>query len=863
MPTMAGIEPPSGIVTCLFSDIEGSTRMLRELGDAEFSEVLARHHELLRGCWAEHDGFEVKTIGDAFFVVFDDAEHAVAGAVAAQRALAEDGWPGRIRIGIHTGYARPLDGDYTALVVNQAARVVGAARGGQILLTEQTASAVEESRTEDDPGSVVQRLGRFRVRDFDSPVELCAAVGPGLSVVEAPPRVPPADGHNLPRPTTSLVDREEDLARICELLEPGRVVTLVGTGGVGKTRLAVEAVRGVASAWEDGAWFVDLAPIQDGALIAEAVSAAVGAPASAGGDRWPELLAHLEDQSALIYLDNCEHLAEESARVAVELISACPGVGVFATSRVPLEIRGECVHRLSPLVSEGAVELFLDRSSSEGEREEIGELCAELDGLPLAIELAAARTTALSVREILDQVRRSPEIVRSRDPSLPERQRSLERLFDWSLKLLPAPARSVLGRLSVFASGFDVDAAEAVAAAGDVAEAEVAGALWDLIDASLVRPMETAGTTRYRLLSTVRAHAGMRADSDDLSDATKRLASLLLERVGPLSARRNAWMVEMEFELDNVRAAAANVEDPHIAQALAWSIGRFHDLRDTYREGIGELRRFLDARPEPGPEKVAMLSLLADLHLRLGELGESDAALTEAEECASAVGNPEWDDAGVIRTRGELLLRRNDATGAAEIARAGLADARSPQGRARLFDLLGVASAALGDLEASAHAFIDELAEATAAGIETHLGTVHANLAETYLRLGNERGAAHHQAISLGLARDWESPVLIAFGLMVAARMGSARGRARDAVILQTKADALLADADYALYEADERIRSQLLSEASSNLGTDGFEAAVAAGAEVTADEAANLAEGVLSAVVSEIPSPEGRQRDG
>ena len=861
MPAVSRTGLPTGIITCLFSDIEGSTKMLREFG-VDFGEVLARHNKLLRACWDEYDGFEVKTIGDAFFVVFDDAERAVAAAIAAQRALAEREWPGRVRIGMHTGYARPIDGDYTALVVNQAARVVGAARGGQILLTEQTASALADSVTEPAPDSTVRPLGRFRVRDFDSPVELCAVTSSGVPIVEAPPRVPPADGHNLSRPTTSLVGRNDDLVQLCQILEPGRIATLVGPGGVGKTRLAIEAALEVANDWKDGAWFVDLAPIQEPALIAEAISTAVGAPAVTGGEQWRELLAYLEDRRALIVLDNCEHLAQEVGRAAAELISTCPGVGVLATSRGPLDLRAEHVYRLSPLAPEGAVDLFLDRASSEFDREVVGELCDELDALPLAIELAAARTTAVSVAEILHQMRRSQAIVRSRDPSLPERQRSLERLFDWSLDLLPGPARTVLGRLSVFAAGFDLDAAEAVVTGGAVAKSEVASLVWDLIDASLVRPVETAGTTRYRLLSTVRAHARERADSVDLSDATRRLASLLLERVGPSSANRMNWMVEMELELDNVRGAAASVEDPHVAQALAWCIGRFHDLRDTYREGIAELQRFLEARSEPGPERVAMLTLLADLHLRLGEPEASDFAVTEAEACASAFGNPEWDDAGVIRTRGELALRRNDAAGAAEVARVGLARVESPQGRARLYDLLGVASAALGDLEASAQAFTEELAAATTADIEMPLGTVHTNLAETYLRLGNESAAAHHQAISLGLARDWESPVLIAFGLMVAARMASARGRSREGVILQSKADALLTDANYALYEEDERIRSELLSAASSSLGSDEYEAAVAAGAVVTTDKAANLAEAVLSAVSSTRP-PEVRQRDG
>ena len=839
-------ELPAGVITCLFSDIEGSTQMLRELGP-RFEEVLGRHRELMRAAWKAHGGHEVQTIGDGFFVVFHDSGSAVAAAIAAQRALAADGWPGRVRIGMHTGHARPTNGDYTALVVHQAARVVGAARGGQVLLTAETAAGLDES--------LVRLLGRFRVRDFESPIALYAATGEGVPAVEEQPRVVPADGHNLTRPATSIVGRGDDIVRLGERLAPGRVTSLIGPGGVGKTRLAIEVALEVAGQWDDGAWFVDLAPLDEAALIPEAIGAAVGAPAVPGVERWSEVRSYLEQRRALLVLDNCEHLAEDAGRAAAELVTACPAVGVLATSRGPLGLRGEEIYRLSPLVTEGAVDLFLDRASGEADREMVAALCAELDGLPLAIELAAARTTAVPPAEILRQVQGSHSVVRSRDPTLPDRQRSLERLLDWSLDLLSPAARTVLGRLSVFASGFDLDAAEAVAAGGPVAEGEVAETVWDLIDASLVRPVETAGATRYRLLATVRAHMQERADGTDLAAATRRLTDLLLERVGPFRATRHAWVVEMDLELDNVRGCAARVEDAASAQALAWCIGRFHDVHDTYRDGIAELRRFLDARPEPGPERVALLTILADLHLRLGELEQSEAILDEAEALASTTGPPKWDEAGVIRARGDLALRRDDAEKAAAVARGGLDEVQSLQGRARLHDLLGIATAALGDLQASADAFSEELQAAERAGIETHLATLHGNLAETYLRLGDEAAAARHQALSLGLARDWGQPVLIAFALMVAARLATERGRSHEAVVLQAKADQLLADADYALYDEDEAIRSELLADAEPRLGGEDFAAACGEGAALTTDAGADLAERVL-ATVGSAPMP-------
>ena len=840
---------PGGVITCLFSDIEGSTQMLRELGP-DYEKVLRRHHGLLRAVWESHDGHEVQTIGDAFFVVFADSRDAVAAAIAAQRALTDDEWPGRVRIGLHTGYARPTNGDYTALVVNRAARVAGAARGGQVLLTRETAADVDES--------LVSRLGRFRVRDFDAPIELYAATGEGVPAAEAQPRVPPADNHNMTRPTTSIVGRDDDLARLRDRIAPRRLTTLIGPGGVGKTRLALEVALDMAHEWEHGAWFIDLAPVDDPALIPETIGAAVGAPVVPGAELWPEVRSYLEQREALLVLDNCEHLAQAACQAAAELIESCPRVGVLATSRAPLGLRGEELYRVSPLVTEGAVDLFYDRAAEKADREVVAALCDELDGLPLAIELAAARTAALPAPEILRQVRGSPSVVQSRDPTLPDRQRSLERLLDWSLDLLAPAARTALCRLSVIASGFDVHAAERVAADGAVAEGDVAGLVWDLIDASLIRPVESEGATRYRLLTTVRAHARKRADPLDLATATRRLSSMLLERIGPLHATRHSWVVEMELELDNVRGCVARVDDPVCAQSLAWCVGRFHDVRDSYRDGIAELQRFLEARPEPSPERVALLTLLADLHLRLGECDEADTILTAAEALAATVGNPGWDEAGVARARGDLALRRDDAEGAAVAARRGLEWVESLHGRARLYDLLGIATAALGDLASSADAFRAELRAATTAGDEAPLATLHGNLAETYLRLGDDAAAARHQAVSLGLARDWGQPVLIAFAMMVAARLAAGRAHAREAVVLEAKADQMLAEADYALYEEDEEIRSRLLAAAALRLGEEDFAAAQGEGSALSLNAAADLAERVLAAVGSVRTQTEG-----
>ncbi len=846
-------EPPAGTVTCVFTDIEGSTRLLRELGPC-YDDLLAQHDEILRRVWDDHDGYEVKTLGDSFMVMFQHALDAVVASVAAERSLCAADWPTelpvRVRIGMHTGFARPKGGDYTALVVHQAARVTSAARGGQVLLTETTAADVETA------GEAVglRRLGRFRVRDFDEPVALYTAQGPGVPQVDAPPRVRPADGHNLVPPATSLVGRSEDVASLADRVAPGRVTTIVGPGGVGKTRLATETALAVADHWADGAWFVDLAPIGDGALVPEAIGDAVGAAAAPRSERWSDVLAHLAQRRMLVVLDNCEHLPEASGRAASELVAGCPGVAVLATSRRSLGLRGEHVHRLAPLGSEGAIALFRDRSAGDvhADGSVLADLCRELDGLPLAIELAAARAAAVPPDEILRRLRRAPAVIRSEDPTLPERQRSLARLLDWSWELLSPAARAVLARLSVFAGSFDLAAAERVAAgAGDEPD-EVAGIIWELVDASLVRPEETAGATRYRLLATVRAHAAAHDDTTDLAAAARRLAELLLERVGPARATRYAWVAEMELELDNARGAIARVDDDATAQALAWSVGRYHDAVDAYADASAELIRVLESRPEPTANRVALLAMVAILDLRLGETARAEAALSEAAALEREVGDPEWDEAAVARARGELALRRDDPSAAAAEALDGLARARSPWARARLNNLLGLARRDAGDLDGAVEAIHAELEAATQAAAHTFLVVTHANLAEVELLLGDERTAAFHQAISLGLARELRRPVYVAFALMISARLVAARGRPADAVVLQTKADDLLAEADIVLYADDERIRTALLDDAAGRLTRDELEAAVAAGHALSADAAADLADDIFAAVGSQ-----------
>jgi predicted ATPase/class 3 adenylate cyclase len=853
-------ELPAGIVTCVFTDVEGSTRMLRDFGN-EALRALARHDDILRDVWRAHNGFEVNQLGDGFFVVFPDAADAVRGAVAVQRELGTELWTGpavRVRIGLHTGYAVPgARANYVALAVHQTVRVMSAAHGGQILLTKATADAAGGAVR----GVVLTPLGRFRVRDFDAPVALLAAAAPRAPYDGRPPRVPPADGRNIVRPVTTIVGRDDDLARVRAAVTAVRLTTILGPGGVGKTRLAVETALALVPTYADGAWFVDLAPLGDGRLVGEAIADAVGAPSRASGERWSDARDYLRDRRMLVVLDNCEHLREAAAGFAADLLGSCPGVTVLATCRRPLGLRGERVLRVAPLSSSGegapALDLFCQRSGRSADEPAIHELCTELDGLPLAIELAAARAASIPPAEILAQLRRRPGALQSADPTLPERQRSLSRLLDYSWGLLDSAAQRILARLSVFAGDFDIGAAEAVGAGDEIAVVDVLGHVWDLVDASLVLPADDAGDTRYRLLATVRAHAQQRVSRDERAAAIRRLAAHLLERIGPERATERGWLVEVAQELANIRAAADHVERPAIAHALTWVIGRWHSDTDRFTDGIAELVRLLTLHPEATPERAAVLTLLAELHLHTNDLDGAEPPLAEAERIVADLGAAPWDDAGVARNRCVLAMRRGDPTAAAEIATAALPRTTSAYGRARLNDVLAFASAELGDLPGALSALQTELRCIPADAIPALHAAVHGNIAETLLRLGDRAGAARHQRTALRLARESGQTVAVAFALVVAARLID---DPRRAVELQAKADDVLADAGYALYAEDARARESLLQDAATRLGADAFAAAQIAGVGLTLDAAADLAERTFDQIGS-LEIPEGGHR--
>lgn len=849
---IAGVGLPGGLVTFVFTDIERSTRLLADLGPA-YDDVLDLHHETLRAVWAAHRGHEVNTEGDAFFVSFASADDALAACVEGQRALSHVSWPDgaevRVRMGLHTGYARPRNDDYSALAVNQAARVVSAAHGGQIVLTEDTRSALTATTVRLDD------RGRFRVRDFEQPVALHVVTADGWVDPGRPLRVRPAEGHNLVPFLTDMVDREDERAWLASTVAAGALATVAGPGGGGKTRLAIEFGLDAAADWPDGVWFVDLSLVHSPDHVAEALADAVGAVPTPGRPVIEDLRAHLAQRQLLVVVDNCEHVLDEVARVVHDVQSTCAGTGVLATSRMPLGLAHEHVLRLRPLPygapDSPAVQLFF--ASAAALRDEdvpvVQTLCERLDGIPLALELAAARTRTVPPDAILSRLESDPAVVHTADPTRPDRHRSLDRVLDWSWELLEESARAALRRLAVLPGTFDMETAVVAVSDESIPGDDVAELVWTLLDHSLVVADVASGSSRYRVLRPVRAHARSRSDAEEHERTVRALARHLDSIIGPARVGSRTWAGKIAVELDNARGIAAELAgiDDELGLELVWAIARHHDLVNAYATCIAEIGAALERHPIEGPARVGLLSLQAYVHLRMGELDEASPLLEQADALAARVGQPVWDEVGLLRTHGDLALRSGFVGTAVSMAERALATATNDASESRCWNLLGLALAQRGDLARASEAFERELEAATRAGLETSLAKIHGNIAEAAMLSGDDERAAFHQLECLAAARAGGEPVLVAYSLMVAARLIERNaGDLEQAATLHEAALHALEQAGHVLYPVDEGGVDDLRAAVEGALGPEVYGAAAEGGRRASLGDVADIAQQVL-----------------
>jgi predicted ATPase/class 3 adenylate cyclase len=542
---------PVGTVTFLFTDIEGSTRLGQAVGPARYGEILERHRELLRAAFSASGGIEVGTEGDSFFVVFERPAAAVAAAADGQRALAGAPWDPeatvRVRIGIHSGEGILADGTYVGNDVNRAARIAAAGHGGQTLLSETTSALVADALP---PGTTLRPLGEHRLKDL-RPERLCQLVVDGLPQDFPPIRSLDARPNNLPTQLTTFVGREKELAEAAALLAGARLLTLTGPGGTGKTRLSLELASRLAERFPDGVWFVPLEPISEASLVPATIAHVLGLPDRGGRSPVERLIDHLAGRRVLLVLDNLEQV-RSAAPVIAELLTGAPLLAVLATSRSALHVYGELEYPVPPLGvpdrrdrpdADGlaryeSVALFVERAMAvrpsfrltAADAPAVAEICYRLDGLPLAIELAAARVKLLSPQAILGRLENRLALLSGGAQDLPARQQTLRGAIGWSYELLDEPDRILFADLSAFVGGASLDAIEAVC--GPDQARDVLDGVSSLVDKSLLRQGEDiTAEPRFTMLETIREYA-----AEQLAAAG---------RAEVVRDRHAAWFVEL------------------------------------------------------------------------------------------------------------------------------------------------------------------------------------------------------------------------------------------------------------------------------------------------------------------------------
>jgi predicted ATPase/class 3 adenylate cyclase len=688
--------PPTGVITFLFTDIEGSTRLLHVLGD-RYRTVQDRHGEIIRATVAE-DGYVVRTEGDSFFVTFRNPVQAVRAAVTAQRRLASNEWPTgselRVRMGLHTGQGLLGGDDYIGIDVNTAARIAGAAHGGQVLLSEATRALTQH----DLPGGVVARdLGEHRLRDIAHPERLFDLVIDGLPSDFPPIKSMGIRPNNLPLPLNSFIGRAHEVAQAVQLLEGHRLVTLTGPGGSGKTRLALELARDHLAGFEDGVYFVDLAPLLHHEQVPSELVQGLGMREVPGRDLVDILVDRLAAKDVLLVLDNFEHVLP-ACWVVERLLGSAPRLRILTTSRAPLRIYGEQELAVPPLALPDpyqvyepraltqieAIALFTDRVRAvrpefvvtDENAAAVAGICARLDGLPLAIELAASRMKVLSPQKILSRLAIGPDLLTATARNLPPRQRTLRATINWSYGLLYEPEQRLFARLSVFKGGASFDAAEAVGNPEDDLGVDTLDALTVLVDNSLVRQTETKDAEpRFGMLETIREYAGeLLASGDDAAPARRRHADYFLTLAHDGESHLTTddqvqWLNRFELEHDNLQATfrwTLDAGEPERGLAAAAAMWRFWQQRGYLSVGRSWLERLLSSS---GPEQTATV---ANGHLAAGSIaywqGDYDAtdqhyrkgltifqALGDQRGIAEATYNlafaPEWDDSLDIAAR--------------------------------------------------------------------------------------------------------------------------------------------------------------------------------------------------------------------
>jgi len=814
---------PTGTVTFLFTDIEGSTQLLQALG-ADYRDVLERHAAIVRKALAAHEGIEIGTEGDAFFAVFRSAPQAVEAAVRAQQDLARERWPDghpvRVRMGLHTGEGRLGADSYVGLDVHRAARIAAAGHGGQVLISAATRALVEAVLP---VGVTLRDLGSHRLKDLNAAEHLSQLLIVGLQ--EGFPSLRSLDAPStLPEEVTTLVGRHREVDEATQLLAATRLLTLTGPGGTGKTRLAIRLAARVGSSFRDGVFFVDLAPLTDPALVGSSVARSLGVAEQADRSIVDVLRAHLGPKDLLLVLDNLEHL-QPASEVVADLLGAAPHLKVLVTSRSVLNLYGEQEFAVPPLAvpdtsvaadddqlrQSDAVALFLSRAraakasfSVAGESlRAVAEICIRLDGLPLAIELAASRVRVLEPGEILARLEQHKPVLTAAATNVPPRQRTLRDTIEWSYELLHPGEQALFTRLAVFAGGCTLEAAGMVCNADGELGLDTFDGMASLVEQSLVQRTGDAGESRFRLLETIREYGRDRLAADARSGEIGRrhleyyrdLAEIAEPHL--MESDRGDWIDRLERENANVRAALGHALDAAEADSglrLAAALWRFWFQRGFLREGRAWLEALLAVEPDDvSAIRAKACTAFGGLAYWLSDADAAERAYESAARLYRMIGD-RGAEAEALYNLAFVPAMRHDPEETRRRVEAGLGLAREV-GRADLVAQsqahLGVRAAVAGDPQA-ALAFLEEaMTFYRKAGDQLHLADALVSVAISRRLQAKHQLAREAYLEALRLSTATRSMPGIGSALLVGSTVESSAGQHRVAVRMMAATIAL------------------------------------------------------------------------